>query len=285
MTRSTWIGSLGIVVVLSCGESGDSNKPDDMMLSGSGGQPAMLGTGSGGAASTPVMNGGSAGCMARNMIGSGGSPAATSTGGSGAVADAGAWSTIVRRAPIPKNCQGFPLEGLKYSPGGDVLPNKCMPFNPTTNNPYAVRCIDAIPELQDPASRAISSASCRRRPKGHPGRPAPAGQRETYWRRSGPATTAATTNPPDEWVLEPGDEITQNYRGHATNYRGEELLPHVLPHAHRFAPQHHHHARVGPSRTAGSEGVGDALPGLFDSARARSSACSAASSARTTARR
>jgi len=30
-----------------------------------------------------------------------------------------------------------------YSPGGTVLPFPCEPFHPTTNNPYAVRCVDA----------------------------------------------------------------------------------------------------------------------------------------------
>ena len=40
-------------------------------------------------------------------------------------------------------CEGFKLEGLMFSPGGNVLPNTCMPFHPTKNNPYAVRCVDA----------------------------------------------------------------------------------------------------------------------------------------------
>lgn len=51
---------------------------------------------------------------------------------------------------IPEECQGFPLEGLRYSPGGEQLPNRCEPFHPTTNNPYAVRCIDALPAYQTP---------------------------------------------------------------------------------------------------------------------------------------
>src|SRR5689334_9444319 len=48
-------------------------------------------------------------------------------------------------APLGE-CEGFKLEGLLYSPGGDVLPNTCKPFDPTTNNPYAVRCVDAWPD-------------------------------------------------------------------------------------------------------------------------------------------
>jgi hypothetical protein len=51
-------------------------------------------------------------------------------------------------APAPSgDCatQGIDLEGLVYSPGGTALPHPCEPFHPTTNNPYAVRCIDAWP--------------------------------------------------------------------------------------------------------------------------------------------
>jgi len=44
---------------------------------------------------------------------------------------------------VPEACKGFELVGLTNSPGGDVLPNKCAPFDGTFNNPYAIRCIDA----------------------------------------------------------------------------------------------------------------------------------------------
>jgi len=46
---------------------------------------------------------------------------------------------------LPKECVGFDVKGLKESPGGSVLPNKCAPFHGTHNNPYAIRCIDADP--------------------------------------------------------------------------------------------------------------------------------------------
>jgi hypothetical protein len=45
---------------------------------------------------------------------------------------------------IVPECWGFKLDGLMHSPGGSVLPNKCAEFDPTTNNPYAVRCIDVL---------------------------------------------------------------------------------------------------------------------------------------------
>jgi hypothetical protein len=51
---------------------------------------------------------------------------------------------------ITEACMGFPLVGLMYSPGGSALPNKCAPFNPFTNNPYAIRCIEAMPHFETP---------------------------------------------------------------------------------------------------------------------------------------
>ena len=42
----------------------------------------------------------------------------------------------------------MPLVGMKYSPGGSVLPNKCAPFDASKNNPYAIRCIDAMPSYE-----------------------------------------------------------------------------------------------------------------------------------------
>ena len=42
-------------------------------------------------------------------------------------------------------CAGFEVVGLRYSPGGNVLPDTCKPFDASTNNPYAIRCVDAIP--------------------------------------------------------------------------------------------------------------------------------------------
>ncbi len=49
-----------------------------------------------------------------------------------------------------ESCPGFTLAGLKYSPGGKVLPHTCKPFDAVTNNPYAVRCVDAMPAYKTP---------------------------------------------------------------------------------------------------------------------------------------
>ncbi len=49
---------------------------------------------------------------------------------------------------IPPECRGFDMDDFRYSPGGSALPDTCKPFDPTTNNPYAVRCIDVLPGFQ-----------------------------------------------------------------------------------------------------------------------------------------
>jgi hypothetical protein len=51
---------------------------------------------------------------------------------------------------ITQACQAFELRGLRYSPGGTALPNKCAPFDPWRNNPYAIRCVEALPDFQTP---------------------------------------------------------------------------------------------------------------------------------------
>lgn len=38
---------------------------------------------------------------------------------------------------------GLQLDGLMYSPGGNVLPHACEPFHQTDNNPYAIKCVEA----------------------------------------------------------------------------------------------------------------------------------------------
>ncbi|HMI93834.1 MAG TPA: hypothetical protein VK509_20815, partial [Polyangiales bacterium] len=95
------------------------------------GQPNNPGT-----AGNPAVPTAGAGAVA----GSNSTPPMTA-GGSGAPTDPG---------PEPgemtgEACRGFSYDGIKYSPGGTALPNKCMPFNATTNNPFAVRCVDVWP--------------------------------------------------------------------------------------------------------------------------------------------
>jgi hypothetical protein len=51
---------------------------------------------------------------------------------------------------VPAQCRGFEVVGLKESPGGNTLPNKCAPFHGVYNNPYAIRCVDAEPSYKTP---------------------------------------------------------------------------------------------------------------------------------------
>jgi hypothetical protein len=116
---------------------------------------------------------------------------------------------------IAAECQGIPLVGLRYSPGGNVLPNKCAPFDPTTNNPYAVRCIDAMPTfktaypgdqyciLPPPPDQGIQVGL-------HP-------QGQSYWDQMWAGDFTGYDNPSADWVLQPGQELTQNYHGSADN--------------------------------------------------------------------
>jgi hypothetical protein len=115
----------------------------------------------------------------------------------------------------PGNCQGFPLEGLKYSPGGDVLPNTCMPFDPTTNNPYAVRCIDAWPWYK---TKYPGDQFCILPPapdKGiqygvHP-------QGKKWFDQVSTGDMSGYDNPGAEWVMEEGEEEEGNYETGALN--------------------------------------------------------------------
>ena len=88
--------------------------------------------------------------------GSGGTPAKPGNqSGSGAGSVAVAPRDPKQKPPadmpmseIPTNCKGYEVLGLTTSPGGNVLPNTCAPFDGTLNNPYAIRCIDANPDYK-----------------------------------------------------------------------------------------------------------------------------------------
>ena len=142
MTRSAWIGGLGMMALLGCSGGGNADKTGDMTVAGDDAQ-ATAASGSGGTAPGSAPTGGTGGVPNGMMNASGGN---ASIGAGGSVGAAGMDAVAdCPDCPIAPNCQGFPLEGLQYSPGGSALPNKCVPFDVTTNNPYAVRCIDAIP--------------------------------------------------------------------------------------------------------------------------------------------
>src|SRR6516164_1991883 len=161
--------------------------------------------------STPLRALAFPGFFALALAGCGDSPRSALTAADGGV-DSGVIAAAGRIRPA---CQGFPLEGLHYSPGGSTLPNKCAPFDPTTNNPYAVRCIDAMPAfktgypgdeyciLPPPPDQGIQVGY-------HP-------QGAAYWAQMWAGDFSGYEHLSSDWVLPPNTEVTQNYRNIATN--------------------------------------------------------------------
>jgi hypothetical protein len=189
--------------------------------------------------------------------------AAMAGGLKGSGVDAGGSLQVQPSTPIKNDCQGFPLDGLKYSPGGNVLPNKCMPFDATTNNPYAVRCIDAMPSFK---TQFPGDQFCILPPPPEQGIQIglhPQGDVDTYWKQIWAGDLSGYDNPPKEWVLMPGDEVTQNYRSHATN---TEMMSYYRTYFRMRTGSHHNiitmHMSTDPDGWIA--GVGEALPGLFD---------------------
>jgi hypothetical protein len=115
--------------------------------------PALPGASPSASAATPAASPVASGVSALPAVPSGaaaGAPAIAPGATTGPAVPPGAQPAAAGSGAVvspddPAACRGFSFDGLKYSPGGDVLPNKCMPFHPTTNNPYAVRCTDAWP--------------------------------------------------------------------------------------------------------------------------------------------
>ncbi|HKU42182.1 MAG TPA: hypothetical protein VJR89_28685 [Polyangiales bacterium] len=101
---------------------------------------------------------------------------------------------------LPSKCQGFEVAGLKYSPGGDVLPNTCAPFDNLRNNPYAIRCIDADSSY---SSGYPGDEFCILPPRPELGTQV----------RVGPSDYA---NVPAEFLMQAGDEKVDYYYTNAT---------------------------------------------------------------------
>jgi hypothetical protein len=110
----------------------------------------------------------------------------------------------------PAACRGFSFENLVYSPGGTALPNKCEPFHPTTNNPYAVRCIDAWPWFK---TKFPGDNFCILPPapdKGiqfgvHP-------QGKQWFEQVSKGDMKGYDNLSTEWLMEDGEEEQRNYQ-------------------------------------------------------------------------
>jgi hypothetical protein len=132
-------------------------------------------------------------------------------------------ATVLEPAPtngITRECEGFPLRGLAHSPGGSVLPNRCAPFHPTLNNPYAVRCIDALPDFD---SGYPGDEACILPPPPDKGIQLgihPHGHSDDYWRAILAGDFGGYRATPPELVLSPGEESTRNYRETVRNAAG-----------------------------------------------------------------
>ena len=179
----------------------------------------------------------------------------------------GAATTLPDSCPtcaIPVQCRGFPFDGIKYSPGGSVLPNTCMPYHATLNNPYAVRCIDALPNFK---TKFAGDQYCILPPppdKGFQVGLHPQGKTADYWKAIWAGDLSGYDTTDKDWVLQPGDERTQNYRTRdapglpPTNYYRTYFRMRTGSH-HMIVTMHD-----GMEEDGWIPGAGEALPGLFD---------------------
>jgi hypothetical protein len=163
--------------------------------------------------------------------------------------------------PIAEECRGFSFENILYSPGGTALPNKCHPFHPTLNNPYAVRCVDVWPWYKTPYR---GDEFCILPPppdKGiqvgfHP-------QADKYWEQISTKDLSGYQKPGDTWVVKPGGEETKTYHAPATN---AEAHKYYRTYFRMRTGSHHniismHDSTTQPGWQATS---GEALPAFFD---------------------
>lgn len=135
LRAKSWL--VPLIFIAACSSEDGSNGGNSPMAGaggagGAGGAAGMAGVGGGGAGGASGIGGtGGQGGVAGQVVGGEGGVGGGGTGGGGGEAGGG-----------PTNCDST-VVGAMYSPGGDVLPFPCEPFHPTTNNPYAVRCVDA----------------------------------------------------------------------------------------------------------------------------------------------
>ncbi len=117
--------------------------------------------------------------------------------------------------PDPAACRGLNFENMVYSPGGEVLPNKCEPFHPTTNNPYAVRCVDAWPWYK---TKYPGDNFCILPPppeKGVQFGVHPQGQK--WFEQVSKGDLSGYDGLATEWLMEDGEEEQRNYQTKTTN--------------------------------------------------------------------
>ena len=265
------------VLLLSAGCSdskGDTNAAAGGAAGALGGATTVAPSSGGTPGSTPAGASGIVGAGGTTSSGAGGITQPPASGGSTSTAPGGATSSgaggttatnggIGPDGKITMECQGFPLMGLKNSPGGTALPNKCAPFDATTNNPYAVRCIDAMPNfktqfpgdeyciLPPPDDQGVQVGF-------HP-------QGDAYWTQMWAGDMSGYDKASGDWVMPPGSERSQNYIGSASNAAANSYYRTYF----RMRTGSHHniitlHAKGGKVGWEPVSASGEALPGIFD---------------------
>jgi hypothetical protein len=160
--------------------------------------------------------------------------------------------------PISEECRGFSFEGLKYSPGGTTLPNTCMPFHALTNNPYAVRCIDAWPWY---ATQFPGDEYCILPPPPdlglqygvHP-------QGKAWFEQVSNGDMSGYDSPTDEFVVQDGEEEVLNYHTITTNEQDANYYRNYV----RMRVGSHHMIVSGDDGSMGDDVWGPGSPaGLF----------------------
>lgn len=135
---------------------------------------------------------------------------ASSTPGSNATAAEDQGLPAATGGPISEACKGFELSGLMFSPGGEVLPNKCEAYHPTLNSPYAVRCVDAWPwyKTQFPGDNycILPPPPDKGIQVGHH----PQGEGAAWYEAVSQGDMSGYETPPDGWTLESGGEEERN---------------------------------------------------------------------------
>ena len=195
-------------------------------------------------------------------------PAATAGTGAPAkdpavgAAGAGAPAANGSNAGAPMNdCAGIKLEGLMYSPGGTVLPNKCEPFHPTKNNPYAVRCVDAWPWFK---TKFPGDESCILPPPPDKGVQYGVHPQGAKWHEQvSKGDMSGYDNLADEWLMKDGEEESANFETAATNANEAKYYRTY----NRMRPGSHHMiVNSDPNKPGDNKWYAVAAGGLLDSA-------------------
>jgi hypothetical protein len=190
-----------------------------------------------------------------NAAGTGNAGTTGAAGAAGQPMAAAAGSGGGAAAPDPNSpdCRGIDMTGLLYSPGGDVLPNKCLPFDPTTNNPYAVRCVDAWPWYKTSFSGDVFCILPPPPDKGiqygvHP-------QGKQWFAQVSTGNLSGYDNLAAGWTLPVGGEEEKNYETSIDNAMPQNYYRTYV----RMRPGSHH--MIVSTDTANTQAVGTWAPG------------------------